>query len=249
MSGGVIISRALFDHPAFKAEPFTEREAWLWLIMEASWKSRIKRVGNTVATAERGQLVTSVRFAATAWNWTPAKAQRFLKRLEKMEMICSETDTGVNIITICNYDKFQQSSKASDTAAIQQRYSSDTNENKGVIREEGNKKNIGDFQAFWDAVPAKVGRATAEKAYAKAVKVAAPELILSAMKAYAASRAGQDAKFTAHPATWLNGGRWEDEAPKAAKPATPVEGSKMFRKSDGAEMIYTPFDGWVRYHG
>ena len=32
-----------------------------------------------------------------------------------------------------------------------------------------------------------------------------------AMVHEAAERTGQEAKFTAHPATWLNGGRWKDE--------------------------------------
>lgn len=106
-----------------------------------------------------------------------------------------------------------------------------------------------DFSTFWEAVPVKVGRAVAEKAYAKAASQNDPALILSAMKTYAASRLGQDPKFTAHPATWLNAGRWADEAPKAAKPSTPIEGARMVRKSDGAEMVYTPYDGWVRFHG
>jgi len=249
VSGAVSISRALFDHPAFKDEPLTEREAWLWLIMEASWKSRDKRVGNSVVTAERGQLAASIRFMADAWKWGVARVQRFVKRLEKMEMICSKTDTGVTVITICNYDKFQQNSKASDTQPIQKRYTTDTNENKDEIRKEGKKKYLGDFEAFWQAVPVKVGRATAERSYAKAVEKTDPALILSAMKSYAASRLGQDPKFTAHPATWLNAGRWADDAPAPAAKRDPQDGDRMQRKSDGADMVYRPFDGWVRFYG
>jgi len=44
MSGTVNISRSIWNSPTFNCEPFTEREAWMWLIMEASWKARTKRI-------------------------------------------------------------------------------------------------------------------------------------------------------------------------------------------------------------
>jgi hypothetical protein len=137
MSGTVNISRRLFDSEAFRDEPFTEREAWVWLVMEASWKDRTVRAGDYVTDTKRGQLAASVRFMAKAWSWTPAKVQRYLKRVEKLNMICSESDTGVTVITICNYDKYQNGGQATDTAPIQERYTSDTNEKKDVKREEG----------------------------------------------------------------------------------------------------------------
>lgn len=139
MSGTVNIARSIFDHAIFADEPKTEREAWIWLIMEASWKPRAKRVGSVVVNTERGQLAASIRFLAGAWRWTAPKVQRYLKRLEKMEMIRSQADTGVTVITICNYDEYQAGGKASDTAPIQSRYSADTNEKKEERREEGKK--------------------------------------------------------------------------------------------------------------
>jgi hypothetical protein len=142
MSGTVNISRDLFDHPAFKSAPFSEREAWLWIIMEASWKPRQKRIGHIVVNVGRGQLAASIRFMADAWGWTAAKVQRFIERLKKLEMIRVETDTGLTLLTLCNYDKFQASSKASDTGPIHLRYTSDTNEKKGVIREEGKEREV-----------------------------------------------------------------------------------------------------------
>lgn len=67
------------------------------------------------------------------------------------------------------------------------------------------------FAEFYAAYPRKVGRGEAEKAWRKAVKHAAPQAIINAAKRYAASRHGQDSKFTPYPATWLNQKRWEDE--------------------------------------
>jgi hypothetical protein len=134
MSGSVRISRAIFAHECFAEEPFTEREAWVWLIMEASWKPRAKRMGDYIVDLERGQLVASVRFLAGAWKWTPAKVQRYLERLKKLSMIAVKTDTGVSVITVCNYDEYQAPAQAADTGPIQVRYRSDTNEKKDEIK-------------------------------------------------------------------------------------------------------------------
>lgn len=67
------------------------------------------------------------------------------------------------------------------------------------------------FASFWAAYPRKVGKGQSEKAYAKAIKLAAPETILTAARRYASERAGQDPQYTRYPATWLNGQCWDDE--------------------------------------
>lgn len=140
MSGTVNIARSLFDDEAFKDQPFTEREAFVWMIMEASWKPRAKRVGNVTVNLERGQLAASVRFMADAWKWEKSTVDRFLKRLEKRDMIGTASGTGVNVITICKYDEYQDGGGKRGTekseAAGQQRDSSGTNEKKGERRVE-----------------------------------------------------------------------------------------------------------------
>ena len=140
MTGTINISRDMWEDEAFSASSFSEREAWIWMIAEASWKPRSRRVGDYVVELQRGQLASSIRFMAKAWMWTPAKVQRFLKRIEKLGLCRTEADTGVTVITICNYDKYQSKPKAGDTRPIQDRYTSDTNEKKGVIREKEEPK-------------------------------------------------------------------------------------------------------------
>lgn len=68
-----------------------------------------------------------------------------------------------------------------------------------------------EFDSFWNAYPRKVGKQAAWKAWVKAVKTADPPVLIEAAQRYAASRRGEDPKYTAHPTTWLNQGRWEDE--------------------------------------
>ncbi|MET4034945.1 MULTISPECIES: helix-turn-helix domain-containing protein [unclassified Bradyrhizobium] len=69
------------------------------------------------------------------------------------------------------------------------------------------------FPDFWSAYPKRVAKAQAEKAFAAAIKRSAdPAAMIDGAKRYAAERAGQDPKFTKHPATWLNGECWLDES-------------------------------------
>lgn len=126
MAGTVNISRGIWQDTAFKDEPFTEREAFMWMIMEASYKPREKRVGSAVVHTERGQLATSVRFMAEAWNWSKSRVDRFLKRLENRDMIGTESGTGINVITICKYDEYQAPVISGGTPKEEKRDSSGT---------------------------------------------------------------------------------------------------------------------------
>ena len=70
------------------------------------------------------------------------------------------------------------------------------------------------FAEFWSAWPRKVGKAQAEKAWTKLHP--SDDLVAAILRAIAAqSRSPQWLKdggqFIPHPATWLNGKRWEDE--------------------------------------
>lgn len=75
-----------------------------------------------------------------------------------------------------------------------------------------------DFDAFWEECPRKVGKGAARKAYAKAVKQADPEAIQAGMIRHAREVAGKDPQYIPHPATWLNGERWDDQPAKPSQP-------------------------------
>ena len=148
MTGTVNISRTIFEDAAFKSEPFTEREAFIWMIMEArySCEPKERRVGGAVVTVGRGQFAASVRFMAEAWGWTKSRVDRYLKRAAGMKLVCVESGTGVNLITICEYEDSQNAPKSagqqrdsSGTAAGQQR----DKPNTGVIQGKDSEIHLG----------------------------------------------------------------------------------------------------------
>ncbi len=70
-----------------------------------------------------------------------------------------------------------------------------------------------DFNDFWRVTARRVARGDAEKAWAKAVKQTAPEVIVAAMEEYGAActEMGTEPRYICHPSTWLNGKRWTDD--------------------------------------
>jgi hypothetical protein len=104
--GVFAIDRGIFEHPAFAPEPYTEREAWIWMIGAAAWKATRVRVGRHAFDLERGQLAFSTRFLAAKFNWSEARIRRFLKRLESDAMVVVSKTHVSTQITICNYDKY-----------------------------------------------------------------------------------------------------------------------------------------------
>lgn len=79
-----------------------------------------------------------------------------------------------------------------------------------------------DFLDFYAAYPRHVGKEAARRAFEKAVKAGTPAAdIVEGARRYAAATAaaGTETRYVAHPATWLNAGRWSDDMQDAA----PVE--------------------------
>jgi hypothetical protein len=108
MRDGVFsVTRGVFDHPIFAREPYTEREAWIWLIGAAVWKDTRARVNNSMFDLTRGQCAFSFRFLAAKWNWSKDKVLRFFRRLKSETMIETQARRDATIITICKYNDYQ----------------------------------------------------------------------------------------------------------------------------------------------
>ena len=87
-----------------------------------------------------------------------------------------------------------------------------------------------DFLDFYAAYPRHVGKEAARRAFVKAVKAGTPAAdIIEGARRYAAATAaaGTETRYVAHPATWLNAGRWSDDMQDAA----PVEMTPWQKKT------------------
>lgn len=116
-TGWYSMSRGWYDHPIFSDASFCEPMAWEWLISRATYlkSGALRCVAGKEIRLQRGQLCDSVRYMAQAWGWTKSRVERFLKKLRRAAMIETHSETGHNIITICNYDKYQPNQMLSGT--------------------------------------------------------------------------------------------------------------------------------------
>lgn len=240
MSGFYKMHRGWLDNPVLDREPYCRRAAWAWLIEHAAFAETEIGVGGRRIKLQRGQLSYSVRFLATAWKWDKAKVSRFCLALSNDDMIRVQTETGQMIITICNYEGYQESRDsnrdATETAARQQRDSSETNK-----KEDKEDKNISmvdlpvgktvskadhdeAFERFWKAYPSRGDSPNPKKPckakFASAVKSGAdPEAIIRGAARYADKMAGETNRVLVCQAqTFLNQARWEQYAEAAPAP-------------------------------
>jgi len=66
------------------------------------------------------------------------------------------------------------------------------------------------FDLFWKIYPLKVGKASAKKAWDKAIAQEDQDNIINGALQYARDP-NRHPTYTAHPSTWLNAGRWADD--------------------------------------
>ena len=67
-----------------------------------------------------------------------------------------------------------------------------------------------DWLKFWSVYPRRVGKAAAQKAWAKALRSATAADIIAGAERYR-DDPNRSAQYTKHPTTWLNQGCWDDE--------------------------------------
>lgn len=152
MAGSVRVSRDFFEDDAFKRESFSEREAFLWMIMEASFKPRERRIGRASVSLQRGEFAASIRFMQKAWKWASTRrVHAFLCALQKRNMIETRSGTDFTVVRLCNYDRYQSAGTHGETLAEREmersRNAGGTNENKGVIRDIGGGGSAGAREA------------------------------------------------------------------------------------------------------
>lgn len=105
MSGFIALHREAFDHPLLKdGERF---RAWFWLVANAAYMPTRHDARGKIIEVQRGQICAGREYLAKVWGWSASAVERFLARLETEQMIERQTGQLKTVITISNYDKYQ----------------------------------------------------------------------------------------------------------------------------------------------
>ena len=113
MAGWIKIYRDLQDH--WLAQDMEKLGRWTSLLLMAAHEDKKTLVGNQLIELKRGQLIASNSFLAERWNTSERTVLRFLDLLESDSMLHRCTHRKVTIITICNYDSYQEKRKGKVT--------------------------------------------------------------------------------------------------------------------------------------
>lgn len=209
-NGWVLIHRQICDNDyLWDDKPFTRGQAWIDLLLLANHEDKYSQKHNVLVM--RGQRITSIRKLQDRWGWSNTKICDFLNSLQSASMLKIEKDTKKTVLTIVNYDFFQNQQKEkrhkNDTKTTQKHTNKELKEDKEIVHMR--------FSEFWDNYPKKVSKKDAQSAFEK---LNPDEPLLSAMLAALSSQCASyewkrdGGQFIPYPATWLNKRRWEDIA-------------------------------------
>lgn len=129
-------------------EPFTKRDAWIDLLLLANHRDKDTIFDGKRITIKRGQYLTSVRKLSKEWQWGKNKTLAYLRLLEDCEMITRDADSRRTLITIVNYDIYQNedikqrtvTGQSEDSEGTVTGHRQATNNKDNNVNNENNKK-------------------------------------------------------------------------------------------------------------
>lgn len=139
--GWIKLDRSVLDNWVWSDGEFSRGQAWIDLLLLASYDDEKVLTGSRLMTVPRGCVRTSVRDLAKRWGWSKKKVCGFLQVLEEDEMVSKKGDAQGTLITLINYDKFQLCGDTKeDTRGTLGGHSGDTGGKKKENKEKKQKK-------------------------------------------------------------------------------------------------------------
>lgn len=213
--GYIKLYRSLLDNPVICKD--SERMAiWIYLLLNATHAGQRVVFNGQKIELQPGQMITGRKAISKALNIDEYKIQRVLKCFESEQQIAQQTSPRNRIVSVLNWQQYQETAQPN---AHLLHNNCTTTAHKQECKNEKNENNSMFFDQFWKAYPKKEGKQEALKAFGK-IKLN-PDLfnrIMAALETQKQTAVQKKAQGEFVPAWknaqgWLNGKRWEDEAP------------------------------------
>jgi len=212
--GCVLIARKIISSSLWESSLAT-RVLAITCVLEANWKDGKTKDGTAI---KRGQFMTSIRKLAFRSNLSVRKTRTALKDLEATQFLTVKATQLNTIVTINNYESYQNIDLYRDTVKIDLSDTSrdtvrDTPNDTNRIKDK-NKTYIDQFEKFWKEYPRKIGKGVCLEIWSRLrPNNGLFEKITRAVENQKNSSQWKQSngKFIPHPSTWLNQGRWDDE--------------------------------------
>ena len=111
-------------------EPYDSRSAYEWVKRSANFRDHTTVYNGRTVTIKRGQLITSIRKLADAFNWKKDKVRKWFDLMQQMGKLEVESNNSWTRITVVRYGLapiFQEfSDSEGDTEQTESRHAPDT---------------------------------------------------------------------------------------------------------------------------
>lgn len=144
-----------------------------------------------------------------AWNPTEDDREKWAERKRKSR--ASHADVTDSVAVTASHAHVPPESRNGHTMSrheVEEKRSRSKEPTPLATRSERDDPN---FKTFYAAYPRKKEPLDAAKAYAKATRVANPDVILAGLERLKPEWASREPNKIPYPASWLNAGGWEDE--------------------------------------
>ena len=213
INGAFLISRSIYDSGIW-TKPAEWLKIWLYLLWNVNWQDN--------NLFKRWENFFKYEVIAVSCDVSINTVNKCIKYLIVAEQIHNRKTSRWAIISINNFDKYQDMWNYGRTEAEQKQNRSRTGTN--TITEEGkkerNKRNntyTESFEIFWKEYPNRVGKPDAMKKYKKQEHSDIMDWLERWKEFWDYSET--EPRFIPHPATWLNQERYKDNPPET-KPKT-----------------------------
>lgn len=156
--GWIKLHRKIVDNPLWTCEPFTRGQAWVDLILLANHEYGFYYKRGVKIEIQRGQTGVSEVGLSDRWKWSRSKVRKFLKDLEKEQQIKQQKTNVTQIVTILNYEIYQQKEhqieQQKDTRRTPKEHQKDTNKND-KNKENDKKIDYSDFLKKFNEITGK----------------------------------------------------------------------------------------------
>ena len=108
--GCILLARKLLDSQVWKNEGLLK--VWIWCLLKAShkeciWENQKTGKGNIPVKIGKGQFIFGRHRAAKELSMNPETVRKRMHKLEKMKNLTMQSTSQYTIVTICNYEPYQ----------------------------------------------------------------------------------------------------------------------------------------------
>lgn len=145
--GWISIHREIQEHWIWKEKrEFSKLEAWIDILLTVNHSDQKVMIKNTLFNVKRGESVKCLDTWGKRWNWNKSKVRRFLKLLQKDNMIELKNEQKTTHLTVCNYNSYQSLRNENETQMKRKRNANETqmtpNNNDNNINKENKENNV-----------------------------------------------------------------------------------------------------------